>query len=302
MWTPPFDAIGKYSSFENTIKIVGGRSLIWSRPTRFNDPFDCDPRFNLVRDGQAFKNELLNIADVLLSGNIDPDSLPDVQPSLGRLAASQAQTGRVNREFWIQHIIKLADEILGSIGRANAIARRELLGPLQETKISCFTKAFYNIPMWSHYADNHRGALLLFAPRSPDSQLSLPRPVRYSDELPVLYDEKELAASVWASRLPDEDAMARRVFNDVVYWKTAEWSYEDEWRVHGGNGWHPAESFELVRFNKEDLLAVIFGCKADLAQAKYLRSLAKPFLPHLQYYVCQQERDQAKIRFVPFLF
>ena len=49
----------------------------------------------------------------------------------------------------------------------------------------------------------------------------------------------------------------------IIYTKSEHWSYEQEWRMSGGAGFIPTDVVELNAFAKEDLTAVVFGCRAS---------------------------------------
>lgn len=70
--------------------------------------------------------------------------------------------------------------------------------------VTCFSKSPYILPMWAHYADNHRGCVLGFtagkdeedsinksrrAGKSFSTDLLYPLEVIYSDRRPAFYDE-----------------------------------------------------------------------------------------------------------------
>ena len=113
---------------------------------------------------------------------------------------------------------------------------------LNQMGVLCLTDNLNNILMWSHYADKHRGAILVF-----DMAID---PVFFSAPFKVLYSFKYPSYPL----LNFKDAMKSMAC------KFIRWQHENEIRVlkphfHG-----------LRTVKKEALTKIIFGCKADDAE------------------------------------
>jgi hypothetical protein len=105
----------------------------------------------------------------------------------------------------------------------------------EEFLICCFSANPYSLPMWAHYADNHRGVCLEYNV-----------PSRYHAPLyPVIYDNKryEIAAEdnvatitatprVIGGIIPPDELSAETVIpTEAITIKAKEWKYEKEWRL-----------------------------------------------------------------------
>lgn len=107
--------------------------------------------------------------------------------------------------------------------------------------VLCLTHNLDNILMWGHYADKHRGAILVFDITEDPRFFAAPIKVTYSFNYPTFTPRNYKEAL---------KAMAMKFMM---------WQHENEIRVLKPNchGLHPV--------NKKALKKIIFGCKADAA-------------------------------------
>lgn len=83
--------------------------------------------------------------------------------------------------------------------------------------VLCFSLAWHNPLLWSHYADKHRG--ICFGFDVPDGHI-----------LQVRYDSKRLVGVV--PRLVSRDANSQALMKRLLATKFKDWKYEDEIRVY----------------------------------------------------------------------
>jgi len=128
--------------------------------------------------------------------------------------------------------------------------------------------------VWSRYAQDHQGIALRILPNAEkDSKYQLFRPVAYRKTRPPLW---ESALSFQEGSLfGDQEQRIRAAMETIVYSKTLDWEYENEYRLAiplgaGEKDWntlgyHPEEVSELYLGAKatDELKAEIVG----LAQA-----------------------------------
>ena len=90
-------------------------------------------------------------------------------------------------------------------------------------RIACFTESYKNLPMWNHYADEHRGVCLEF----DTSKLQTPEA---NNLFPTIYVENLLDAVKFVRDFIDN---GRPPFEMTLYTciqKLHHWDYENEWR------------------------------------------------------------------------
>ena len=242
----------KYSAInEWTLKSLENRSVHFTCPNNFNDPFDC--RLNIYMNGsdEEWKAHLNRI------GKIDVDL----------------------NTFKEQEILYLENSDTFQLELQNLA--------LDTTRMSCFTTEPNNMLLWSHYANCHRGICLVYQARRydtflymefdeadvtyPNNQLAsncggIMR-VNYSDTLPPAYNHLKY----------NRDELA-----PFLLTKSEDWSYEKEWRMILPSS---ALANDDPRLMDGYFMGVIFGLrctqqdivrvKAATPNARYFQSVAK---------------------------
>jgi hypothetical protein len=167
------------------------RTLWFSDPSDFNDPFDCGINIldDVIDDAGAAKAYAF-----LLSRVTDKAAF----------ASEHSTDGRPNDSFRAQ----LAKGISGHFAETLNVRRG----------IGCFAGRWDNLLMWAHYADGHRGFCLEFDTQGEMFQFA--RPVKYVAQVPRLK-----AADIFV------DLPARDFVDAWLVTKSEHWAYEEEWRV-----------------------------------------------------------------------
>ena len=128
---------------------------------------------------------------------------------------------------------------------------------LREWVVTCFSKSPFILPLWAHYADNHKGCVLEFKVNRDiidsiisavkinhmDTEIVYPLPVVYSKKRPQAYDSNGF--------------LSEELAQQMILTKDEDWAYEQELR-----------SFKLKTqgaypFKKEQLHRVYCGMKMD---------------------------------------
>ncbi|WPD76555.1 DUF2971 domain-containing protein [Dickeya fangzhongdai] len=239
------------------IKIEGNRCLRISSPASFNDPFDCSiPRITNKID--FIKDFSIAIAKKLGVG----------KKELSKYLKSQNVNGEFN-----DALVSALNDI--RIGWDNYTKNYRVL---------CLTKKIDNILMWSHYADSHKGAVLLFD-FSHDLKFQNINIVKYdSSHSKIISNIAEKAikdivtyilnyeGGMDAAIKKGDELLENKKFNEILiqfvlknltpffFEKREIWAYEEEYRMVSSADEYPDE---LIDFNIESLREVIFGVKAS---------------------------------------
>lgn len=119
-----------------------------------------------------------------------------------------------------------------------SILKNIIDGILRQIGVCCFTTKPDNLLMWAHYADEHKGVCLEFDLLADLEAFMLPHQVNYSTGYPYI-DYLDIERDV--SRL--------------IYQKSTDWMYEDEYRVLKPDTHGP------VAIRPQALTKIIFGCR-----------------------------------------
>lgn len=159
----------KYVSFDEkllVLDIIDKYLIMFSHPDRFNDPFDCNPRY---LDSKRPKTER-----------------PELFKAIHREELSPAD----NRTLREQAINRMSSGIKdGSL--------RDVI--LEEVGIISLSRTPWSVLMWSHYAEKHTGFMVEFEEKSSFSKDERPLDDKWLVSFKVQYSEDRPSLSYWGS-------------------------------------------------------------------------------------------------------
>lgn len=216
-----------------TMDLLCGDQLYFSSPSDFNDPFDCQPE--VVGDSdlvtlRALYRELVNRQ---VSGEVSR-ALKAARLKGNKADAHARHRGEKEASNELGHVAYLASDPDYDCSQEEAeksllLCRiKSALLQQYDKGICCFSEAYNNMLLWSHYGDEHRGFCIGYGlDRKPD-------PVMHQ----VAYGESRvLKSSLIAEAIlsKNEQALAE-LDRCVLLRKAPDWGYEKEWRLFGNVG------------------------------------------------------------------
>jgi hypothetical protein len=284
----------KYATANTAKAILETGTLRWSSPFMFNDPFDVQFDLHVEFDDATIVTLIA-------------DELWELYCGRKTLEPSNA-FGRVLRLFLTNEPGLTKDELFGRQGLSQAIREsitrtKELLPDLQETqrsvlagaKILCFSEVYDSLLMWSHYAENHTGAVLEFeASEEGDSALKKAERIRYSAKMPRLMTEQGLVQFFSGQARLNPNA----VMHDSIYVKASDWSYEKEWRIWLANT-DVNQQFIDLEFDATDFLGIKFGCRMSDEYRKVLLKIIGEKYPNATTERASKSAREFSLEFEP---
>jgi hypothetical protein len=186
----------KYVPFDiGSLKIITQGTIKFTRPSEFNDPFDCDPGHDSEKIEEYLETRPDLVEKVANFLNLSRDQIREEKPHM---------------------VARLRDAIKnGSFGQPAS----------DNVGICCLTKDPLNLLMWAHYADNHKGFVVEFdipieSYDKPESEveffeLLIPHEVNYNQKKPIVKFDDSLETKLEKQFLT----------------KGKDWEYEQEERV-----------------------------------------------------------------------
>ena len=264
----------KYMSRATARIVLQQRTLRWSTPGTLNDPFDNQFDLHLDLDLERAKTLAVNKLWGIYLGAWHPAAGSPVADSVRRLREARPHLRRDEFE------LAVGAEITRSFPRLDHYVRdlqRELRPHMARHKLLCLALSETDIPMWSYYAENHRGVVLSFR-NVADSPWSAGKAVRYHREMPRLLDEEGYSGFVSGrTRINHLEMLEKMVFT-----KSVAWAHEREWRVFSGAGREPDAAFEDIHFGVLELDALIVGCSMPVDEKREFRDLLGRLYPHAE--------------------
>lgn len=213
--------------------------LRFSRPTEFNDRFDCRPRSMGLFSPQAFMEKAEDLFDeqFQIFLKLFVEKAPDLMHPIVAQAMTPTLMESLRRQFshmyrdGARQLASMAEQEqyrLGFISAINNALIKARIGVL------CLTKSCANQILWERYAINDKGVgncgfaigfnadNRFFDRRLHDKDLLRHlSPVSYQQDRPIPYFTDYF----------DEAQPEEKFFFDLLYTKDMGWSAEEEWRM-----------------------------------------------------------------------
>jgi hypothetical protein len=223
----------KYVSVATALKIIESKKLYCAPISSFNDPFEGQV-FELHEDFS--KAEFIDeVARQFIEMQTDGERVelgdePHKTPirMLASLYQQKLLDGVSDDAEFVEHLrgFLMARDLRVGPSEWTQVVHQRLANYL---RVLCLSKNPSSLLMWSHYADQHRGAILKFDVSDSTCFLSRAQPINYTSEFPRSNSLRSLAASNLGRVKPADEAAP--FLEHVALTKSKEWEYEAEWRV-----------------------------------------------------------------------
>ena len=225
--------IYKYSSVEDFIRNADDNTIVLSRPSLFNDPFDS----NISIDEKEI-NETIKIVDEfgIFLKILQIKNLPDVFMNvLNNFKIEVIDCGYFKSSNALNTICERIQESCGDLlKQENAKFRNKTIDNLFDLKnkilVSCFSLKNDSLLMWAHYADSHKGVCIEYESSIDD----LFYKVNYQESIEhfKLYDlsTRIMAKMLQSNNVQFENDWLIQNYGKPFITKSLEWKYEDEVR------------------------------------------------------------------------
>lgn len=152
---PEITSLYKYRAFnKNSIQLLINEAVWFSKPSSFNDPFDCGVNIDLQKLDESVQDA---VKEVYKQNGICTEQIP----------VKELKTKDEDRKAFLRF-------------------RSDTYNLIQNVGVFSLSNVNNDLLMWAHYADSHRGFCIEFE-RNPDNILGRDaEPVMYQDDLPSL--------------------------------------------------------------------------------------------------------------------
>ncbi len=277
-------ALYKYLSIEGARLTLGNRCFKHAKPSSFNDVEDLTIRGLFPEDDETALAIIENNFTNVLVRHVDdvPSSLNEAMRQ--KVAILQAA---FKRNPNAAAIIKEAKKGLPSVFNLEHMKQRhidfvaEINAFMQGYRILCVSSRKDSEPMWRRYAEGHTGVVLRISPNvDKDSKYQLFRAVTYQATRPTLYESAERFLE--ESLFGDQQARIKNALEKIVYAKTLEWEYENEYRLaipaHADGDWN------TLSYHPEEISEIYLGANATDPWKAEVSVLAETVNPHIVIY------------------
>lgn len=283
------EKIYKYTSLKSAIKILESNAVALNNPQNYNDPFDSVIDFD---DADIEKSISIVVEYYLIQEFLKLLNNKNIKVGfLTKLIMKWDRLG-INLNLKISKKNKYYDSIPGAQALTKFVVRyaaqkgedsfeelkenftNEIIQKIKDARnnalISCFSKRYDSILMWSHYGDKHKGICIEFD--RPDKDFL---DVKYSKKR-CKFDLEDTTRRVLGYMLSNEEVDVNdkgliRCISKPFIVKSLDWKYEEEVRcILSPNSECVSKLEELSLYKIPTNISKIYiGCKVDKTSEEY---------------------------------
>lgn len=269
------------------IKILKDLRLKITPPNEFNDPFELTPRSKFT----------ITLAEMVDRANTSPDQYRGVFEDLKK----------DGYRYTFEHFIaELPNALPAKFGQFRKRMREELvkndMKSVNEASaffgILCVSKIASNIPMWSHYSNDHKGIVIGLDVTNIGNAFGPFRNVKYH--------KFRRGVDPWLAPTNPEWFKQRM---DAFFVKSREWCYEKEYRrvfqlknLIPANLGKKGKCHYFFDLCGSDIREVIFGCRVNKAYESRIRAeLARrpKTFGHVKLFRCKRHDSRFELEIIP---
>lgn len=226
--------------------LLSGKAY-YAKPEQFNDPFEAD--FDISIDDLCVET-LIQLFQFTQQDGLPMPFSPEVL------------AGFTNESIRAAFAVIEPSQLKATVQSVFISSMR------QQTGLYCLSAKPNDTVMWAHYGDCHRGIALEFEREEGSHCGNMCFEVEYFKEPPVINFGalvKEIAQARGASSLNEKGELLKNAeLKKMIFSKTENWRYEQEWRV---------SHFPGLQDMPGKLTGIVFGVNADEDLVAYLKSL-----------------------------
>jgi hypothetical protein len=244
----------KYMPASTARQVLKNRTLRWSSPVLFNDPFDVPRELAYEVAPSEIAEAIENMFIALLEN--PPDDTASLEPSIGFIVDLVKK--EKSAEFTAEMIggIRAPDDAPKPTGAGLEEMRVLWRSWIPDSRILCLSESPDHMAMWYHYADKYKGVVMEFACSDElDSASLAAKQVEYLSDLPDLFNAVGWARLIMMPR----DEAVRKLLDLATYTKSPDWSYEREWRVASSKRPNDTGPYTDWGFDERELSTVYCG-------------------------------------------
>jgi hypothetical protein len=251
-----------------TARIFRNRELWYATPSSFNDPFDCNLLLH-VRD--STDEDWVEYYSTIARDN------PEMATQISKI---------IDGRNWNNHP-EIADEILKSNHNKN----------YNKSSVLCLAKRGDSVPMFSYYADSHRGIALEF--RFAKNEVPCGLDYDNASFSGINYEGKLVLGNVeYSDKFPELNYHRIRgsdLVRALLFTKLGDWKHEEEYRI-----FRRGVEASAVTFDDRLLTRVIFGCRAEEDEVVLVRDYLRGWQTRVILTRATQETDRFGLKLEDF--
>jgi hypothetical protein len=187
----PPERLFKYTTTDGASAILSNKSLRWSSPILFNDPFDLKNYFHIDFSWSDLSREAVHKMSEMVHSAEEP-TFADGNDFVSHIKSFRTKVKRSSPAIFESLFGAAFYAGVECIEKMMAKEREDWLKEKEIIRILCLAEKPDNLLMWSHYAEQHAGVVLEFKTELLESTSAHAIKVRYSDVVPTPFTYQQI--------------------------------------------------------------------------------------------------------------
>ncbi|MFL0796973.1 MAG: DUF2971 domain-containing protein [Cellvibrionaceae bacterium] len=287
------NSLVKFCSADTARKILSSKSLRWSAPHLFKDPFELDTETQLAFGPEDLLSVVLKAASNMIFSPAKPVGNTPLVNAIRRWREEERfhtpeEAQDVLKELlgrMVDHQLQILDDVMTDWRKYARTLR-----------ICSFCDKPTNLAAWQHFAHDHRGIAIEFMV-DEYATIKDPKKVSYEVTPPEITSLKEQMDAVINHRAFDAQSHFEKKFTS----KAKANHLENEWRclktVEDTFGSSADSAFEDVKLEQNDIKAIYFGINMPMKNKKVLLDIARENFSKTKIYETKVKPGSYELQF-----
>ncbi len=282
----------KYGSADSIYKILETLKIKATRADEFNDPFDTLTEIDFGFNLDKFPIALFREIDKLIFSEKEPEFEEDDFLTRSILSLHK-QRHKLKKKDIEPLIEKVSRPILNNLKEMIKKDNEEWREFLLSWRIVSLSEVRDSLLLWSHYANNHKGAIIGFrcVPQI-DSAFCAAIRVDYASKKPTLGTLDE-----WVKHIANQKRMnIDECYMSMLFTKSDDWKYEKEWRYV-----LPAQDkdkgADFRSFDQKEIAEIVLGCRIEQDEMDRIQTLCRNRYPNIHLLQAAQSKKEFGLEF-----
>jgi hypothetical protein len=299
----------KYVTPETALLILQNRTVRYSSPTLFNDPFDIQTRLRCEFEESEFLTAYRDEIFRLFHGQKEPRFIDNTAPLCREIQVFRRiveDKSKMTKEIFD----RMTEDILEAGKQLLECENEEMniwwMRAAKATKVFCVAEMPDNLLMWAHYSKDHTGAVIEFECLPDlDTPLCAARKVNYVEKPPFIAEDLD----AYVQYITGQATLNHEIsIYDLCLSKSDHWKYEQEWRVFippadMDNPTIPIDAngkeilFDLLEFLPQEIRSIYLGCRMTDDNRQKILSCLSGDLQHVKKYKSVKSDREYRLNF-----
>ena len=285
----------KFCTAPTAESILSTKTLRWSAPYLFGDPFELDQNLSLEFDKPAVLEATIKLCSAMIFAREQPKGETPLITAIRRWRDEERFSSPEEAETVLKELLtQMVDQRFELLNKTLSAWRQYN----KTIRICCFSAKPENVTCWQRFAENHRGIAIRFESNEYVSTKN-PIPIEYNKERPELTTLRNQISGLLYNT-PDS---SKDKFQSLFQIKSILNKSEQEWRCFRSStnselSDEPDDWFDDIKFERSEISAIYFGLQTSEEVKTRVLSIVKQDFSAAKLFQTQLGKNKYEIEMV----